>query len=197
MIQTPVDTSGACDHKDRDTGTARTDIYIQTWSSPHHFWHMSQNCCTAPTHKWMNEDLCEQASQFRVFKHNTFYIAWQHSVIDTRLRKSWILCNRNKIEELWTTPMPLSPDQRLTESMPQCRCRPLAALRQGRSSGQFCGGRHIPLLAAHRENLWSWSLHRHQIHWRLHSGKTCGHGLRPDTRDNMKVKVKWKHLIFI
>ena len=97
------------------------------------------------------------------------------------------MCNRNKIEELWTTPMPLSPDQRLTESMPQCRCRPLAALRQGRSSGQFCGGRHIPLLAAHRENLWSWSLHRHQIHWRLHSGKTCGHGLRPDTRYNMKV----------
>ena len=98
------------------------------------------------------------------------------------------MCNRNKIEELWTTPMPLSPDQRLTESMPQCRCRPLAALRQGRSSGQFCGGRHIPLLAAHRENLWSWSLHRHQIHWRLHSGKTCGHGLRPDTRYNMKAE---------
>ena len=148
---------------------------------------MSQNCCTAPTHKWMNEDLCEQASQFRVFKHNTFYIAWQRSVIDTQLRWIWILCNRNKIEELWITPMPLSPDQRLTESMPECRCRPLAALRQGRSSGQFCGGRHIPLLAAHRENLWSWSLHRHQIHWRLHSGKTCGHGLRPDTRYNMKV----------
>ena len=131
------------------------------------------------------------------FKHNTFYIAWQHSVIDTRLRKSWILCNRNKIGELWTTPMPLSPDQRLTESMPQCRCRPLAALRQGRSSGQFCGGRHIPLLAAQRENLWSWSLHRHQIHWRLHSGKTCGHGLRPDTRYNMKAENIWTfHYLF-
>ena len=30
VIQTPVDTSGACHQKDRDTGTARTDICIHS-----------------------------------------------------------------------------------------------------------------------------------------------------------------------